>query len=44
VAVDYIRGIEKQPSGRWRVVLKGVDEKLDVSRRHTPSVRRWTRR
>lgn len=44
VAVDYIRGIEKQPSGRWRVLLREVEDKLDVSRRHTPSVRRWTRR
>ncbi|MBS1270449.1 MAG: Transcriptional regulatory protein YpdB [Gammaproteobacteria bacterium] len=43
VAVDCIRGIEKQPSGRWQVVLKSVDEKLDVSRRHTPSVRRLAR-
>ena len=44
VAVEYIRGIEKQPSGRWRVLLRKVDDKLDVSRRHTPAVRRWTRR
>ncbi len=44
VAAPYIRGIEKQPNGRWRVLLKGIDDKLDVSRRHTPSVRRWTRR
>jgi len=44
VAVDYIRGIEKQPSGRWRVLLREIDDKLDVSRRHTPEVRRWTRR
>ncbi len=44
VAVDYIRGIEKQPSGRWRVLLRDTDDKLDVSRRHTPAVRRWTRR
>ncbi len=44
VAAQYIRGIEKQPSGRWRVLLKNVDDKLDVSRRHTPAVRRWTRR
>ncbi len=44
VAVDYIRGIEKQPSGRWRVLLRDVEDKLDVSRRHTPAVRRWTRR
>ena len=44
VAVEFIRGIEKQPSGRWRVLLRDVDDKLDVSRRHTPAVRRWTRR
>jgi two-component system response regulator AlgR len=44
VAAPFIRGIEKQPSGRWRVLLKGIDDKLDVSRRHTPAVRRWTRR
>ncbi|MDH3376499.1 MAG: LytTR family DNA-binding domain-containing protein [Gammaproteobacteria bacterium] len=44
VAVNYIRGIEKQPSGRWCVLLKSIDDKLDVSRRHTPAVRRWTRR
>jgi len=44
VAAQYIRGIEKQPSGRWCVLLKGIDDKLDVSRRHTPAVRRWTRR
>ena len=44
VAVDYIRGIEKQPNGRWRVLLRDIEDKLDVSRRHTPSVRRWTRR
>jgi len=44
VAVNYIRGIGKQPSGRWRVLLREIDDKLDVSRRHTPEVRRWTRR
>ena len=44
IAVPYIRGIEKQPSGRWRVLLRGIEDKLDVSRRHTPAVRRWARR
>lgn len=44
VAAPYIRGIEKQPNGRWRVLLKHIEDKLDVSRRHTPAVRRWTRR
>jgi two-component system response regulator AlgR len=44
VATDYIRGIEKQPSGRWQVLLKDINDKLDVSRRHTAQVRRWARR
>jgi two-component system response regulator AlgR len=43
VATGAIRGIEKQPSGRWQVVCKGVDDRLDVSRRHTAAVRRWVR-
>lgn len=43
VATAYIRGIEKQPSGRWQILLRGVDEKLEVSRRHTAGVRRWVR-
>ena len=44
VAASCVRGIEKQSTGRWQVMLEGTDEKLDVSRRHTPAVRRWTRR
>lgn len=44
VATAYIRGIEKQPSGRWHVLLKDVNDTLDVSRRHTADVRRWVRR
>ncbi len=44
VAAAYIRGIEKQPDGGWAVNLKQIEEKLDVSRRHTPAVRKWARR
>jgi two-component system, LytTR family, response regulator AlgR len=43
VATQFIRGIEKNASGTWQVNLRGVDKKLDVSRRHTASVRRWAR-
>lgn len=43
VATQYIKGIEKSPTGTWQVALKGSDKKLDVSRRHTASVRRWAR-
>jgi two-component system, LytTR family, response regulator AlgR len=44
VATDYIKGIEKSTAGNWQVALKGVEKKLDVSRRHAAAVRRWARR
>lgn len=44
VNTDYLRGMEKNTAGHWRVLMKGIDEKLVVSRRHTPQVRRWVRR
>jgi len=43
VATPFIKGIEKSPAGTWQINLKGLDKKLDVSRRHTASVRRWAR-
>jgi two-component system, LytTR family, response regulator AlgR len=43
VATPSIKGIEKTPVGTWQISLKGTDKKLDVSRRHTASVRRWAR-
>ncbi|MEJ2563795.1 MAG: LytTR family DNA-binding domain-containing protein [Anaerolineales bacterium] len=43
VATDRILGVEKNPTGSWQVNLRDTDRKLDVSRRHTASVRRWVR-
>ena len=43
VATQFIKGIEKSTVGTWQVNLRGVERKLDVSRRHTASVRRWAR-
>ncbi len=43
VATGFIKGIEKSPAGTWQVTLTGLDKKLDVSRRHAASVRRWAR-
>ncbi|NOZ10536.1 MAG: response regulator transcription factor [Gammaproteobacteria bacterium] len=43
-ATAYIRGIEKHPSGRWQVLFQHIDDRLDVSRRHTAGVRRWVKR
>lgn len=44
VNTEFLRGMEKNSTGHWRVMMKGIDEKLVVSRRHTPQVRRWVRR
>ena len=43
VATAHIEGIEKTPTGNWQITLKNCDKKLDVSRRHAASVRRWAR-
>jgi two-component system response regulator AlgR len=43
VSAVHIKGIEKSPSGTWQVALTGIDKRLDVSRRHAASVRRWAR-
>jgi len=40
VAVRAIRGLEKDAEGRCRVALAGVDERLEVSRRLLPEVRK----
>jgi len=43
VAINAIRGLEKDSEGRQRVVLAGVDERLEVSRRLLPEVRKRIR-
>jgi two-component system response regulator AlgR len=40
VAVRAIRGLEKDGEGHCRVVLEGTDERLEVSRRQLPDVRK----
>jgi two-component system response regulator AlgR len=43
VAAGAIRGLEKDAAGHCRVVLQGVDERLEVSRRLLPEVRKRIR-
>jgi len=43
VAVHAIRGLEKDAEDRFRVVLEGSDERLEVSRRQLPDVRKRIR-
>jgi two-component system response regulator AlgR len=41
VAKEYIQGLEKRSDGSLEIVLKGSSEHLEVSRRHSPDVRRY---
>lgn len=43
VARAFVKALEKDAEGRNMVVLEGVGEKLEVSRRHAPELRRWLR-
>ena len=43
VAKAYVTGLEKDPEGRYRALLRDLDEPLEVSRRHLPALRSWLR-
>lgn len=40
VAKEYISGIHKNKGGHFFVTLKGNDNKLEISRRHLPAIRK----
>ncbi len=40
VMTDHLEGLERDVRGHYQVRLKGIDEKLDVSRRHVSGLRR----
>ncbi len=41
VAREYLIGLEKGAEGESLACLKGSDERLPISRRHLPQLRRW---
>jgi len=41
VAKSRMAGLNKTPEGRFQLVLKGIDDKLEISRRHVAEVRRF---
>ncbi len=43
VAVRHIAGLEKSSDGQAQLVLRGTDERLDISRRHVAHVRKFVR-
>ncbi len=41
VAKSRMAGMNKTPEGRFQLVLKGIDDTLEISRRHVAEVRRF---
>ncbi len=44
VSSRAIEGIERNEDGHYRVRLKGIDEELEISRRHVSAVRKFVRK
>jgi two-component system response regulator AlgR len=40
VMMEHLEGLERDPSGHYQVRMRGVEERLDVSRRHVSGLRR----
>ncbi len=40
VMTDHLEGLERDPRGHYRVRMRGVEDRLDVSRRHVSGLRR----
>ena len=43
VAKTYLAGMEKTKGGRFQVILKSIDDRLEISRRHVAEARRFMR-
>jgi len=41
IAVGYIEGLERDDQGHYRVRLRGLEDRLDVSRRHVAGLRKF---
>ena len=41
VAVKFLEGLERDAQGHYQVRLRGIDDRLDVSRRHVAGLRRF---
>ena len=40
VMMEQLVGLEKDPMGHYQVRIRGIDKRLDVSRRHVPGIRK----
>ena len=44
ISVKHIDGLEKTPDELWYVLFKNIDDRLQISRRQKPNIRRWLRK
>ena len=43
IAGRYVEGLDRTPDGHYRIRLRDVEEQIDISRRHVPTVRRFVK-
>ncbi|MEM7195030.1 MAG: LytTR family DNA-binding domain-containing protein [Pseudomonadota bacterium] len=43
ISTRFLEGLEKIDDNRWCVLFQDIDDKLEISRRQTPTIRRWLR-
>lgn len=41
ISVNHLEGLEKNQDGQWCVYFVGLPDKLEISRRQTPTIRSW---
>ncbi|MCZ6658414.1 MAG: LytTR family DNA-binding domain-containing protein [Gammaproteobacteria bacterium] len=43
IAGRYIEGLDRTPDGYYRIRLRDVEERIEISRRHVPNIRRFVK-
>ena len=41
ISTAYLEGLEKNENGRWCAIFADKEERLEISRRQTPNIRKW---
>ena len=41
VSAQHISGIERGPEGTWQVCFDDIEDRLEISRRQVPKIRKW---
>ena len=44
ISTDYIESLERNDDDQWVVLFRGIPDKVEISRRQTPIIRKWLRR